>query len=116
MTFFAIGVLCFLAGWLIGSMWGTVTSNKSDRVTIPLYVGRGDEGKLVSSVELPDEEARLLIAAVKSFVVDMEQKYGPVYLPTATEMALADIAAEGNQSEDGAELGDLDWAEIQSQA
>ena len=117
MTFlmgFGVGTLVFLAGWLASTAWHAAT--EKEETCIPLYIGSGTGGKLVADIDLPGEEARILISSVKLFLADMEKKYGFVYVPTPTERALADIGAEGNQNENGAELGEIDWAEIRSQA
>ena len=75
---------------------------KSKSVPIPLMVGRGGHGELVGDLELSQEEAALIITATKMFVAEMEAKYGPLYLPTSTEQAQADIVEEDNREWDEA--------------
>lgn len=89
-----------IAGWLLSDIWRTLRDSKS--VTIPLMVGSGDEGKLVTDVELSQEEAALLIAATTAFVREMEEKYGPLYLPTSTEQAQADAIQDEDEAFDEA--------------
>jgi len=84
----------FLAGAVAGvcAWWGIKASKR--KKTTPLFLGQGNEGMLVSDIKLSPEEAALIITAARLFIEEMEEKYGPLYLPTDTEKAQADIAQD----------------------